>query len=595
MHVAFVTSEMVPYVKTGGLADVSGALPKALVKLGHRVTVVLPRYRQVPFPPGEFAGSVHVPVDAISRSAGFYRSLRDDGVEVVFVEHPPFYDRDALYGDYGDNALRFAFLSRAALEYFRSRAERPDVFHAHDWQTGLVPVYLKAFYWDDPTLYRSPCLFTIHNVAYQGIFGSDVVSSLGLPWNLGTASGLEFHGNVSFLKGGVFFSELVNTVSPTYAREIQGPEHGFGFEGVLRARVDDLVGILNGVDYDEWDPAKDRHIAKSYSAADLGGKKACKADLLRAFGLPEFPDLPVVGIISRLVWQKGFDIVAGGLVRLPAAPAPDGRAGDRRAFRAGGAAEPGAEGPRPFRHPLPLRRGPGPQDHGRVGPLPHAFAHGALRPHPDVRAALRHGARRAEHGRARGHRGAVEPGHGRGHRLPLRQPGWHGAHVGHRSGPGRPQGQEGLGAPPAQRHVARFFLGPLGAGLRRALRARPPEGLIRDETRRETPMSEKLQTFTGENWQKDVLGSDQPVLVDFWAEWCKPCLAMVPDLESVAEAYAGRLRVGKLNVEEHAQVAEQYGIQAMPTLLVFKGGKVAEQRVGKMSRDAIVKFLDPLL
>jgi starch synthase len=310
MHVAFVTSEMVPYVKTGGLADVSGALPKALVKLGHRVTVVLPRYRQVPFPPGEFAGSVHVPVDAISRSAGFYRSLRDDGVEVVFVEHPPFYDRDVLYGEYGDNALRFAFLSRAALEYFRSRAERPDVFHAHDWQTGLVPVYLKAFYGDDPTLYRSPCLFTIHNVAYQGTFDRDVVSRLGLPWNIGTASGLEFHGNASLLKGGVFFSELVNTVSPTYAREIQGPEHGFGFEGVLRARVDDLVGILNGVDYDEWDPAKDRHLAKTYSAADLGGKKACKADLLRTFGLPEFPDLPVVGIISRLVWQKGFDIVA---------------------------------------------------------------------------------------------------------------------------------------------------------------------------------------------------------------------------------------------------------------------------------------------
>ena len=311
MHVAFVTSEMVPFVKTGGLADVSGALPKALVKLGHRVTVVLPRYRQVPFPPGEFAGSVHVPVDAITRSAGFYRSRRDDGVEVVFVEHPPFYDREALYGEYGDNALRFAFLARAALEYFRSRAERPDVFHAHDWQTGLLPVYLKAFYWDDPTLYRLPCVFTIHNVAYQGIFGSDVVATLGLPWNLGTASGLEFHGNVSFLKGGVFFSELVNTVSPTYAREIQGPEHGFGFEGVLHARVDDLVGILNGVDYDEWDPARDGRIAKSYSAADLGGKRACKADLLRVFGLPEFPDLPVVGIISRLVWQKGFDIVAG--------------------------------------------------------------------------------------------------------------------------------------------------------------------------------------------------------------------------------------------------------------------------------------------
>ena len=311
MHIAFVTPEMVPYVKTGGLADVSGALPKALVKLGHRVTVVLPRYRQIPFPPGDFAGSVHVPVDAISRSAGFYRTLRDDGVEVVFIEHPPFFDRDVLYGEYADNHLRFAFLARAALEYFRSRAERPDVFHAHDWQTGLLSVYLKAFYWDDPTLHRSPSVFTIHNVAYQGVFGQDALMTLGLPWHLGAQAALEFQGNISYLKGGVQFSELVNTVSPTYAHEIQGSEHAFGFEGVLRSRAGDLSGILNGVDYDEWDPSVDTGIAQKYSAQDLGGKKACKTDLLRAFGLPEFPDLPVVGVTSRLVWQKGFDIVAG--------------------------------------------------------------------------------------------------------------------------------------------------------------------------------------------------------------------------------------------------------------------------------------------
>jgi starch synthase len=311
VHVAFVTSEMIPYVKTGGLADISAALPKALVRLGHRVSVILPRYRQVPFPPGEFAGSVHVPVDTQARSAGFYRQVRPDGVQAVFVEHPAFFDRDEPYGEYGDNNLRFAFLSRAALEYFRSRAERPDVFHTHDWQTGLVPVYLKAFYGDDPTLYRSPTVFTIHNVAYQGVFGRETLDALGLPWNLGTPGALEFHGNISYLKGGVLFSELLNTVSPTYAWEIQGGEHGFGFDGVLRTRAADLSGILNGVDYDEWDPAQDPHIAKSYSAEELSGKKACKADLLRAFGLPEFPDLPVIGVISRLVWQKGIDIVAG--------------------------------------------------------------------------------------------------------------------------------------------------------------------------------------------------------------------------------------------------------------------------------------------
>ncbi len=310
LHIAFVTPEMAPYVKTGGLADISASLPKALVKLGHRVTVFLPRYAAIPFPPGEFAGSVHVPVDSVPRSAGFYRTHTGSGVEVVFVEHPPFYDRRALYGEH-DDRLRFAFLSRAPLEYFRSRGERPDVFHTHDWQTGLVPVYLKAFYGSDPTLGRSPTVFTIHNVAYQGVFDRDTIGVLGLPWNLGAAEALEFHRAISYLKGGVLFSEIINTVSPQYAREIQGPEHAFGFDGILRARSADLSGILNGVDYDEWDPSVDRHIARRYSPKDLGGKAADKTDLLRSYGLPEFPDLPVIGIVSRLVWQKGFDIVAG--------------------------------------------------------------------------------------------------------------------------------------------------------------------------------------------------------------------------------------------------------------------------------------------
>jgi starch synthase len=309
LHVAFVTPEMAPYVKTGGLADISAALPKALEQLGHRVTVVLPRYASIPFPPGEYAGSVHVPVDGVPRSAGFYRTWTEAGAEVVFVEHPPFFDRPRYYGE-DDDRLRFAFLSRAAVEYFRSRGDRPTVFHAHDWQAGLVPVYLKAFYSDDPALYRMPSVFTIHNVAYQGQFPVDTLSLLGLPWNLGTSYGLEYHQSISYLKGGTMFAELVNTVSPTYAHEIQGPEHGYGFEGVLRSRSADLFGILNGVDYDEWDPAVDRHIAQRYTRADRSGKLACKADLLREFDLPEFPDLPLVGVTSRLVWQKGFDIVA---------------------------------------------------------------------------------------------------------------------------------------------------------------------------------------------------------------------------------------------------------------------------------------------
>ena len=315
LHVASVTSEMVPFAKTGGLADVSGSLPKALAGLGHRVTVFLPRYGSIRFPPGEFAGSLHVPVDAAHRSAGYYVRDLSERVRVVFVEHPPFFDRSDLYGsggsDYGDNRLRFAFLARAALEFFRSHGERPDVFHAHDWQAGLVPVYLKAFYWSDPTLHRTPTVFTIHNLAYQGNFPLDTVGTLGLPPHLATRDALEFHGGVSYMKGGILFSEALNAVSPQYAREIQGPEMGHGFDGILRSRAADLAGILNGVDYGEWDPRVDPHIVRRYSAGDLSGKAECKADLLRAFGLSLDPDLPLVGAISRLIYQKGFDVLAG--------------------------------------------------------------------------------------------------------------------------------------------------------------------------------------------------------------------------------------------------------------------------------------------
>ncbi|HEY6549449.1 MAG TPA: glycogen/starch synthase, partial [Vicinamibacteria bacterium] len=286
MHVAFVTSEMVPYVKTGGLADVSGALPKALVRLGHRVTVVLPRYRPVAFPPGDFAGSVHVPVDSQSRSAGFYRQEREDGVQVVFVEHPPFFDRDALYGDYGDNSLRFAFLARAALEYFRSRAERPDVFHAHDWQTGLLPVYLETVFRDLPQYADVASVFTVHNLAYQGVFWHYDLPLTGLGWDLFTPAGLEFYGHLSFLKGGLVFSDLLTTVSPTYAREIQTAEHGERLDGVLRERSADLVGILNGLDVEAWDPATDAEIPKRFDRDDPGGKAVCTAALRAECGLP---------------------------------------------------------------------------------------------------------------------------------------------------------------------------------------------------------------------------------------------------------------------------------------------------------------------
>jgi len=255
-------------------------------------------------------GALEVPLGRGYENAGLYHARTEAGVDVIFVDHPPFFDRPVPYGEYPDNHLRFAFLARAALEYFRTRGQRPSVFHAHDWQAGLVPVLLKSAYSSDPVLRRTASVFTIHNVAYQGQFGADTIDVLGLPWILGTSEALGYFGGVSYLKGGVAFAELVSTVSPTYALEIQGPEHGMGFEAAIRSRAGDVLGILNGVDYDEWDPRVDRHIARRYSPADVAaGKAAARKDLLAAFSLPD-GDLPVLGVISRLVWQKGFDIVA---------------------------------------------------------------------------------------------------------------------------------------------------------------------------------------------------------------------------------------------------------------------------------------------
>lgn len=313
MRIVYASSEMAPYAKTGGLADVSAALPKALAARGHDVTCFLPRYGSIPFPPGRFIGSVHVPVDRIHRSAGFFEKDLGTGLRVIFVEHPPFFDRGGLYGDFagdfGDNELRFAFFCRAVVEFCRSRGFRPDVFHAHDWQTGLLPVYLKAFYPDDPTLYRVPTVFTVHNLAYQGRFRAETLGTLGLPDSLASEDALEWGGDISYMKGGLLFSEVVTTVSPTYAREIQTAEFGQGLENVVRSRADDLVGILNGVDYEEWDPRRDPYIAAPFDESDHTGKVRCKRALLKEYGLAVEPDLPLIGIVSRLVHQKGFDLV----------------------------------------------------------------------------------------------------------------------------------------------------------------------------------------------------------------------------------------------------------------------------------------------
>jgi len=313
MHVVMVASEMAPFAKTGGLADVVGALPKALVRLGHRVSVFMPLYRGIDVGAGERLGELPLPGAPGGRSAGFVSLDLEDGVRVLFVDQPSLFDRAGLYGegnlDYADNRWRFALLATAALEYQRVRGERPDVFHCHDWQAGLVPVLLKTRYDDDPVLGRSATLFTIHNLAYQGRFPLDTLAALGLPWHLGSSDALEFHGDISYMKGGLLFSEVLNTVSPRYAAEIQGAEMGAGLDGVLRSRGTDLFGILNGVDYEAWDPAHDPHIARTYSSDDLSGKAECKRALIREYGLPSEPELPLLGVTSRLVAAKGLDVV----------------------------------------------------------------------------------------------------------------------------------------------------------------------------------------------------------------------------------------------------------------------------------------------
>ena len=314
MRILFVASEGLPFSKTGGLADVVEALPKALVAQGHEVGVVLPRYH------GTEAASVVMPSLTISMGGARLRfpAIVDGalvgGVRYFFVDDPAYFDREGLYGaggkDYPDNAERYAEFCRAAIEVAK-HIWPADVFHCHDWQTALVPVLLRTSYSDDPLVKDTPVVFTIHNMGYHGLFPRDVLDRVGIPATVFHPEGLEFYGSVNFLKGGLVYSDYLTTVSRKYAQEIQTREFGHGLDGVARKRADRLVGILNGVDYGAWDPVKDPLIAANYSAKDLNGKQTCKQDLLETFALPqEHLDRPVIGIVSRLADQKGFDLIA---------------------------------------------------------------------------------------------------------------------------------------------------------------------------------------------------------------------------------------------------------------------------------------------
>ncbi|HWS95205.1 MAG TPA: glycogen/starch synthase, partial [Candidatus Methylomirabilis sp.] len=308
MHIVFAASECVPYSKTGGLADVVGSLPQALAVLGHQVTVYVPRYRSTKIEdPRTAISSITVPFDDRYRFCSVLDGGTRGGVQYYFVDYPPFFDRDALYGtslgDYHDNAERFALFCRAVMEAAKILGV-PDIFHCHDWQTALIPILLETLYHEDPAFAHTHCVFTIHNLGYQGLFPPEVLPLLMLPWDLFSMAKLEFYGKVNFLKGAIDAADYLTTVSRKYAQEIQTAEYGFGLEGVLRARGATLVGILNGVDYTEWNPATDAMIAANYSGDDLSGKPKCKQDLLKEFGLATDTQLPVVGIVSRFAGQK---------------------------------------------------------------------------------------------------------------------------------------------------------------------------------------------------------------------------------------------------------------------------------------------------
>jgi starch synthase len=339
LDIVMVGPEMRPFATSGGLSEVLAALPQALTRLGHRVTVIIPRYRRVAIGPnlGTVSPTPHraepapdvqateATIDMGGRQfrVGFYVTEIGERLSAVFVDVPELFDRDGLYGngdgDYPDNAIRFAVFSRAALEYLRLRGRRPSVIHVHDWQAGLVPAYQKMLFSPDPVIGGVPVVFTIHNLAFQGIFPVQTLGEIGLPRDVLHVEAMEFYGRISYLKAGINFSERITTVSPTYAREVLERQNGFGFEGVLARRSDDLLGILNGIDVALWNPATDSFLPAHYSGADLSGKAEVKRFLLETSGLDSTPaavERPLIGLVSRLTDQKGFDLIAAAAEEL---------------------------------------------------------------------------------------------------------------------------------------------------------------------------------------------------------------------------------------------------------------------------------------
>ncbi len=320
MHVLFVSPEVWPLARVGGLAEVSHDLPLALAARGHTVDVVTPRSRLTPDVEARLTPldiSLEVPVSWRRHHATLSRLEIGQGVNVYLVGHENLFDREGLYGnaygDYEDNAERFIFFSRAAMELALALGRKVDLVHANDWTTGLVPLYLKAMYHQHPLTAEAGSLMTVHNLGSQGVFWHYDMPLTGLGWEYFTPEAIEFYGKINFLKAGLVFADMISTVSPTYAREIQAKDMGYGLEGVIATRRDRLAAVINGVDYQTWAPRSDKLIAANYGPDDLAGKQVCRAELRRAFGLDPDTAKPLLGFLGRLVDRRGLDILAPAL------------------------------------------------------------------------------------------------------------------------------------------------------------------------------------------------------------------------------------------------------------------------------------------
>jgi starch synthase len=323
MKTAFVSSEAVPFAKTGGLADVAGALPAALSKSGCDVKLFIPKYSSIDEQKFNLRycwdiGEMQIKVGSNIRSVHLHTAkLPGSGVDVYFIDCPFYFFRSQIYTDDLDEGERFILFCKAVLETIRRIKWSPDIIHCNDWQTGLIPLYLKKNYSDDETFADTATLLTIHNIGYQGRFDSSVLISADINKEYFFPGGpVEYFGDISFMKTGIYFADIINTVSKTYAMEILTPEYGAGMEGILNQRKQDVYGILNGVDYDHWDPSADSLIPYKFSNDDLSGKQKNKQFLCEHFKLQCEDDIPLIGIVSRMAGQKGFDLIASAADQL---------------------------------------------------------------------------------------------------------------------------------------------------------------------------------------------------------------------------------------------------------------------------------------